>query len=203
MLRFSFSDPEVISATTYKTSPTQLPNLPELAYTHVIGMNQTHGSTCAVITEKTTQTILETDAVLTTLPNLTLAVKTADCLPILLYHPKGIVGAIHAGRLGTRQHILKKTLRLLKSEFGIREGVELVFGPAICVDCYPIQENPRIHFDLVTENLKQAQQVFPGNTIIIQRSQRCTAHEPEFFHSYRRDGKGVPMNYSVICRRTY
>jgi copper oxidase (laccase) domain-containing protein len=200
MVRFSFSDPNVIAATSCKTTSPSFPKLPELAKTPVVAMNQTHGANCSIVTNYTSETILDTDAVLTSLPNLTLSVKTADCLPILLWHPKGIIGALHAGRLGTRQHILKKTLRLLKTQFAVVAGVELVFGPAICKDCYSIQLNPTVYFDLVQENIKQAQDIFPSPQIKIQLSGRCTAHEGDFFHSYRRDGKGVPMNYSLICR---
>lgn len=200
MLKFTFPDTTVIAATTYKSSSTQLPDLVETAGKHVVAMNQTHGSNCTVLTEYTTATVLDTDAVITTLPNLTLSVKTADCLPILLWHPSGIIGALHAGRLGTKQKILKKTLRLLKTQFNIQEGLHLILGPAICHTCYEVNLHTKEKFDLVAHNHFQALEVFEPNQVSIQFSGRCTAHEAEFFHSYRRDGKGVPMNYTVICR---
>lgn len=228
MLTFTFPDPNIISATTSKqilsqstvvqksdrifppvlpqlsaiSEFPQLPQISELTQHPVIFMNQTHGSNCAIISEYTTTTVLDTDAVLTTLPNLTLAVKTADCLPILLWHKSGIIGALHAGRQGTKQKILKKTLRLLQTQFAITKGVHLVFGPGICYDCHTIRLSLGVHFDLVGQNTAQALEVFAPENITIESSNRCTAHEPDFFHSYRRDGKGVAMNYSVICRKS-
>ena len=45
----------------------------------------------------------EGDALITTQKNAALVVRTADCLPILIYHSSGIIAAIHAGRKGTEQ----------------------------------------------------------------------------------------------------
>ena len=210
MLTYSFPDPNIRSAITYKgtTTPdksfphTLLPEIAELKSNHIIFLDQTHGSNCAIISESTTSTILDTDAVLTAVPNITLAIKSADCLPILIWHPSGVIGALHAGRQGTQQMILKKTLRLLKSQFCITRDVHLLFGPAICEKCYQINPDTDEHFNLLEENHRQALEVFPEQHVIIKYAGRCTAHEPEFFHSYRRDGKGVPMNYSAICRIT-
>ncbi len=208
MITFTFPDPAIVSATTYKTGQaadrnrphTLLPPHPELQTKPIIFLEQTHGSSCQIISQATTTTVLDTDAVLTALPNLTLAIKTADCLPIVIWHPSGVIGALHAGRQGTQQHILKKTLRLLKTQFSIEKDVHLLFGPAICESCYQINATTDEHFSLLQANHAQALEVFPEQRIIIKYADRCTAHESEFFHSYRRTGKGVPMNYTVICR---
>ena len=54
----------------------------------------------------------DTDAVITDSPGLCVCVKTADCIPILLYDARQrIVAAVHAGWRGTVAGIVKKTIK--------------------------------------------------------------------------------------------
>ena len=59
--------------------------------------------------------------------------RTADCVPILLYDPEcRVVAAIHSGWKGTVQRISQKTLFLMKQEFGCcPENIRAALGPAI------------------------------------------------------------------------
>jgi polyphenol oxidase len=138
------------------------------------------------------------DAVLTSLPNLMLVVRTADCVPILLAHPSGVIGAIHAGRRGTQQKILQKTLKLLKETWSITESLHVWIGPHICAKCYETNRQTGEHYDLLTENLKQLHAEFAPESITLTLDGRCTAHHNNELYSYRREGVGVPMNYSGI-----
>ena len=53
-----------------------------------------------------------TDAVITDQPGLPVCVKTADCIPVLLYDTRQrIVAAAHAGWRGTVSRIVQKTVR--------------------------------------------------------------------------------------------
>ena len=53
-----------------------------------------------------------TDAVITDQPGLPVCVKTADCIPVLLYDTRQrIVAAVHAGWRGTVSRIVQKTVR--------------------------------------------------------------------------------------------
>lgn len=72
-------------------------------------MEQVHSPTVTVV-EATTPTPVElTDAIVTTERDLALVVLTADCVPVLLSDADhGIVAAVHAGRLGARNGIVKK-----------------------------------------------------------------------------------------------
>ena len=54
------------------------------------------------------------DVFVTTLPDVAIGVRTADCVPVLLYEPvKQVVAAAHAGWKGTVLHISEKTVELM------------------------------------------------------------------------------------------
>ena len=86
---------------------------------------QVHSSNVAYVTEAGRPA--DTDAVFTDVPGLCVAVKTADCIPILLYidqeHP--VVAAVHAGWRGTVSRIVCCTLEEMK-----KRG--LISSPADC-----------------------------------------------------------------------
>ena len=64
---------------------------------------QVHGRTVAVVGRGQGGAKIEgADALLTAEPGVTLAIHTADCVPILLWDPcRGAIGAVHAGWRGT------------------------------------------------------------------------------------------------------
>jgi len=80
------------------------------------------------------------DALLTSTPGLMLAVRTADCLPILLADTRHrAVAAVHAGWRGTLARIAQKALGRMHMEFGTRpEDVVAALGPSIGGCCYEV-----------------------------------------------------------------
>ena len=59
------------------------------------------------------------DVFVTTLPCVAIGVRTADCVPVLLYDPvKRVVAAAHAGWKGTVLHISEKTVELMAAKYG-------------------------------------------------------------------------------------
>ncbi len=125
-------------------------------------------------------------------------VKTADCLPILIYHPLSIIGIVHAGRKGTKQKILQKTLKYINQHFEIKNKLEIFFGPCICSACYQVDRVTDLHYDLINENMKQILSLFNSSQANIWLSHQCTCHQPEKYYSYRREGEGVQMNTCSI-----
>ncbi len=162
-------------------------------------MQQVHGDHIEIIQQLPPHLkLLQTDAMLTTLKDVNLVVRVADCTPILLYHPLPLIGVVHAGRKGTQQHILQKTLEIMKSTWNINSNLTIWLGPRICEECYQINRHTNEHYDLITENENQILEVFQPNQVTILDAQACTAHQNETFYSYRREGSGTPMNYGVI-----
>ena len=70
-----------------------------------------------------------------------LSVLTADCVPVLLYHPDGVVSAVHAGWRGIQSEIIPKTLAILPL------GTLAVIGPAIGPCCYEVGEDLAADFE--------------------------------------------------------
>lgn len=164
-----------------------------------VQMQQVHAAHFEYIQDSPSKPIPNVDAVLTNNPALLLTVKTADCLPILLYHPSGIVGAIHAGRKSTELHILKKVLTFLKKEKNISKDISLWFGPAICESCYQIDRETDTHYNLIAENMNQAYSVFPQKDILVIVNGDCTQCLSDEYHSYRVEQKNVCMNFAGIA----
>lgn len=106
-------------------------------------LKQVHGDRIHVFKNSagSRETLEEGDALLSSDPNISIAVKTADCVPILLAHPQGLVGAVHAGWRGTRLKILEKTLFKIRDELRLDlQALHLAIGPAICAACYEVGE---------------------------------------------------------------
>ncbi len=78
----------------------------------------------------------DTDAVFTDVPGLCLAVKTADCIPVLLYdHRLHRVAAIHAGWKGTVQYIVRKTIEAMESD---GSDLSAIIGPGISLSSFEV-----------------------------------------------------------------
>src|SRR5947208_1360962 len=61
------------------------------------------------------------DALVSNTPQIFLAVKTADCVPILLGDPKaGAFAAVHAGWRGTSASIVARTIEQLHNQYDVR-----------------------------------------------------------------------------------
>ena len=101
----------------------------------VIQGHQMHGDRIAVIDKPgLTRADLEGyDSFICKLPGVAIGVRTADCVPILLYDPvQRVVAAIHSGWKGTVLKISLKTIRLMERDFGCRPAdLRAVIGPAI------------------------------------------------------------------------
>jgi hypothetical protein len=110
----------------------------------VITGHQVHGTKVAVIDrpDLTREDLEGYDALVTALPGVAIGVRTADCVPILLFDPvKKVVAAIHSGWKGTVQRISQKTLFVLMQKFGCRpEDMRAVIGPSIGAESFQVGE---------------------------------------------------------------
>jgi len=150
----------------------------------------------------------EADALITDQPGFVLAVRTADCVPILIADPAHhAVAAVHAGWRGTVGGVVRATLAEMVCRFDTQpDTVAVAIGPAIGACCYEVgaevavqfgQSAEKYHIDLAQENLEQL--VAAG----VSRNQiaaigRCTRCEPALFHSFRRDREQSGRMVSAI-----
>jgi hypothetical protein len=82
----------------------------------------------------------QADAILTDKPGLTLFMRFADCVPILLYDPmRKAVGMAHAGWMGTVRGTLRATIETMGAHFGTRPAdLQAAIGPSIGLDHYAV-----------------------------------------------------------------
>jgi YfiH family protein len=113
---------------------------PRLGPTDVALASQVHGSRVVVVDAPTGPlgTVGEADALVTTARGVALAVRVADCVPVLLGSPRG-VAAVHAGWRGVAQRVVPEALRVLLEESGSRPGdVCAAVGPHISTDAFEV-----------------------------------------------------------------
>lgn len=81
----------------------------------------------------------DTDAVITSRPGLCVCVKTADCIPVLLYDTRQrTVAAVHAGWRGTVARIVQKSIREMRP---VRPNdIHAIIGPGISLEQFEVGE---------------------------------------------------------------
>ena len=145
------------------------------------------------------------DALLENTPGAVVAVKTADCIPLLLVDPSHrAVAAVHAGWRGTVARIAQGAVAALGAQFGSRAGdLHAAIGPAIGKCCYEVGPDVaarfgvegRAHIDLAETVRRQLEEAGVGGRRIYM-SGLCTKCREEEFHSFRRDGAAAGRLYS-------
>lgn len=83
---------------------------------------------------------IEGDAIVTNQQGTVIGIRTADCVPILVYDPKQkAIAAIHAGWRGLIAGIIENAIDKMKREFGSSpESLIVAMGPALCMDCFEV-----------------------------------------------------------------
>ena len=120
-----------------------------LPYTVIQG-HQVHDSQVAVIDrpDYTREELEGFDAFVTALPEVAIGVRTADCVPILLYDPaRRVVAAVHSGWKSTVLHIAQKAINVMAQQFGCKaEDISAIIGPSISPDSFQVGEEVAEHF---------------------------------------------------------
>lgn len=185
----------------------------------VYRVRQVHGNHVHELKEPTSSleksADIDADAIITQLVNKPIAVLTADCIPVVIYDSRlHAAGVVHAGRRGTAQKILSKTIGILKKVYGSRpEDVFVGMGPGIGGCCYEVGASciepfkkgyagwsrwakklpsGKFTLDLFAANTEDARMagLDPGH---ISQTGWCSSCEIERFFSYRRDGTSGRM----------
>jgi YfiH family protein len=71
-------------------------------------------------------------------PKTALAVTLADCVPVFLAHPSGVVGLLHAGWRGVAGGIIDQAAQDLAARGLSLADCHAHLGPAICGKCYEV-----------------------------------------------------------------
>ncbi len=96
--------------------------------------------------------VAKADIIFTDSPQVTLYMRFADCVPILLYDPRrNVVGMAHAGWLGTVRGAATAAVKKMQARYGSRpEEILAAIGPSIGVD----------HYEIGPDVIAQIQQTF-------------------------------------------
>lgn len=181
------------------------------AFSKLATVRQIHSSLC-VAADGRTGVLGEADALVENTPGNVVAVKTADCLPVLLVDERiRAAAAVHAGWRGTAAGIVRDAVAMMREKFGTRaEDLHAAIGPGIGVCCYEVgpevagrfgvrrvEGQGRAHLDLPAENRRQLlESGVTGERIYA--SNLCTMCRSGEFHSFRRDGEAAGRMYSFV-----
>jgi len=182
---------------------TRLVDVPAL-FGNLATLKQIHSATC-VPGEGRAGELGRGDALIENTPGSVIAVKTADCIPILLVDQRRrAVAAVHAGWRGTVARIARKAVEAMAERLGsVPADLHAAIGPGIGKCCYQVGpevaaqfgERGRAHIDLLEANRRQLTDagVTPRR---IYASNLCTMCRPQEFHSFRRDKEAAGRLYS-------
>jgi YfiH family protein len=106
----------------------------------IVWLNQVHGRDVVVVGEEFPAHTPRADALTSRLPDVTLVVRAADCVPLLIGDQKtGAVAAVHAGWRGTCARVAVAAIEAMTRAFGSQPtDLVVAIGPAIGPCCYEI-----------------------------------------------------------------
>jgi YfiH family protein len=145
------------------------------------------------------------DSILTDNPEVTLFMRFADCVPIMLHDPvRKVVGLVHAGWMGTVKRIISATVETMETVYHTNPAdVIAAIGPSISVHHYEVgrevaeqvessfrnesmgmlvQEGDATYFDLWLANQRLLEQ---SGISEIESSGICTACNLQDWYSHR------------------
>lgn len=180
----------------------------------LLSVKQVHGTDALVVDRP----LIESDqfpggwdALVTDQPGVTVAVRTADCVPVLVHDPRRrVVAAIHAGWRGAVAGIVPKTLLLMTARFGsAASDLRISIGPSAGPCCYEVDEpvldqlraglpdwqsvlrdyeGSKARLDLKALIRRQVEEEgLPAASI--SSVNLCTICHEDLFYSYRREGR--------------
>lgn len=168
---------------------------------HVVWMNQVHGVHVEVVDGPRTVPIDATDALVTATPGLALAVITADCVPVLLGDAQaGVVGAVHAGRVGAANGVVGQTVAAMVAAGAHPQDISVLLGPAVSGPNYEVPEQMAADVEARLPGSRTttpsgtpaldlragiARQLVAAGITDIEIDPRCTVADPALF-SHRR-----------------
>jgi hypothetical protein len=180
----------------------------------LLSVKQVHGTDALVVDRPLTESDQfpgEWDAVVTDQLGVTVAVRTADCVPVLVHDPRRrVVAAIHAGWRGAVAGIVPKTIMLMATRFGsARSDLRISIGPSAGPCCYEVDDPVLTKVRVGLPDWQSVVRDYQGHKArldlkaLIRRQVEeegvsvssvssvnlCTICHEELFYSYRREGR--------------
>lgn len=107
----------------------------------LVWMHQVHSDRVVRVDGPADGPVHDADGVITTTRRLGLAVVTADCVPVLLADARaGVIGAVHAGRVGARNGVVLRAVEAMQEAGARLEDISVLLGPAVSGANYEVPE---------------------------------------------------------------
>ncbi len=146
------------------------------------------------------------DGHITDVPGTALAVTVADCTPVFLAHPRGVVAALHAGWRGTAERILDAGLDAMAELDCPADECVVHLGPAICGACYEV--GPEV-FEALTGARPLAKGLIDVRAVLAEQAERrgvrelsvsarCTRCDQDRFFSHRGGDPGRQLGIIAL-----
>ena len=126
----------------------------------ILGLNQVHKDEIVIVDEKISKKkakkyveIKEGDGLITDRTGVWLSIRSADCVPILMYDSeKKIIAAVHSGWRSTLKSISIKALKSMTVKYGTEpKNVFISLGPSICFNCFEVGGEVMNKFKFITK----------------------------------------------------
>ena len=121
--------------------------------------------------DEASATVPAGDGMITNTPEILLAIKTADCVPVLVADVKRrVVGAFHAGWRGTAARVVEKGAGEMRRQFGSQPSdLRAAIGPCIRTCCYSVGHEVRAEFESqFTYASELFEEVFDSNAVHVK-----------------------------------
>ena len=181
---------------------------------------QVHSADVLVVdTPRGEAPVVKADGMVTRSPRVTLFMRFADCVPILLVDPvRGSIGMAHAGWVGTARQTARQLVRTMVESCGSRpQDLRAGLGPSIAAHHYPVVQDVvdrfesalgpaakahfhtvegRIHLDLWSANRAQLEE---EGVRQVEVSGICTACDLELWYSHRGEEGRTGRFAALLC----
>lgn len=181
---------------------------------------QVHGNRviCAEDPRRLDSEHQKADAIFTDHQEITLFMRFADCVPIVLYEPeKRVIGIIHAGWMGTVNKIIIDAVKNIQEKYNADPGkITAGIGPSIGPDHYQVgsdviqkfRDNFGADADdlLISRNNKTYLDLWKANELTlrgcginqIELSNICTACNTDDWFSHRKEN-GLTGRFTAVA----
>ncbi len=147
----------------------------------------------------------EADGQIASEKGIALATGVADCVPVFIAHPSGVVALLHSGWRGTVAGITASAIASLERQGYKTSDLAIHLGPAICGRCYEV--SAEVRSQLTGEAANRAGHVDLRSLIAghaaaagvtqIRVSEFCTKCDNDRFYSHRAGDAGRQIGVIV------